>query len=108
LADRFERSFDDAIIGMALTGPDGRFLQVNPALARMVGREPKDLEATPFADLTHPDDAAANLEDVRRTIAGEMAGFETEKRYLHADGRVVSARRSSATRPAARATSPRR
>ncbi len=39
--ERFQRAFEDAAIGMAITGTDGRFVRVNHSLAAMLGREPQ-------------------------------------------------------------------
>ena len=35
--ERFQRAFEDAAIGMAITGTDGRFVRVNHSLAAMLG-----------------------------------------------------------------------
>src|SRR3954449_3572860 len=53
---RFRAVFEHAPTGMALAGPDGRLLEINAALARMLGL-PRDapLELT-LDDLTLPDD----------------------------------------------------
>jgi len=42
-----------------------------------------------FAQITHPDDVAANLEAARRMRAGEASEYNTEKRYIRKDGRTV-------------------
>ena len=41
--ERFQRAFEDAGIGMAITGTDGRFVRVNHSLAAMLGCEPRQL-----------------------------------------------------------------
>ncbi|MDL5155571.1 ATP-binding protein [Actinomycetospora termitidis] len=56
--ERFRRAFEDNAVGMALTDLDGRFLKVNPALARMVGREPADLLAADLTALVRREDRA--------------------------------------------------
>jgi diguanylate cyclase (GGDEF)-like protein/PAS domain S-box-containing protein len=88
-AARFRLSFDNAPIGKALVAPDGRFLEVNPALCGIVGYSRHELRAKTFQDVTHPDDLDADLEFVRQMIAGELRTYSMEKRYLHADGHVV-------------------
>jgi diguanylate cyclase (GGDEF)-like protein len=42
-----------------------------------------------FQDITHPDDLDADLEHVREMVAGEIRGYEMEKRYFRADGSIV-------------------
>ncbi len=85
----FRGSFDDASIGMALVGIDGRWLQVNRALCEIVGYSEEELLEKSFQEITHPDDLEADLEYVRRMLAGEIRTYQMEKRYLHKDGRVV-------------------
>ena len=87
--ERFRSAFGDAAIGMALVGTNGRWLQVNRSLCRLVGYSEEELLAKTFQDITHPDDLEADLGYVRRLLAGEIQTYQMEKRYLHRDGRVV-------------------
>ena len=87
--ERFRLSFDHAPIGKALVAPDGRLLEVNPALCSIVGYSRDDLLGKTFADITHPDDVHADLEPVRRLLAGEIRTYSLEQRYVHADGHTV-------------------
>ena len=86
---RFASSFRDAAIGMALVGLDRRWLQVNPAMCRIVGYPEEELLDKTFQDVTHPDDLDADLEHVRRMLAGEIDTYGMEKRYVHREGHVV-------------------
>lgn len=87
--ERFSRSFSLVGIGMAVASPDGRYMEVNPTLARMLGYEPREMIGRPFREFTHPDDIAADLEGLRETIEGTRDHFEREKRYVHRDGHAV-------------------
>ena len=40
-------------------------------------------------ELTHPDDRSTTADAIARLVSGELDRFNFEKRYLHADGRVV-------------------
>jgi PAS domain S-box-containing protein len=87
---RFRALFEHAPTGMALAGPDGRLLEINAALARMLGlaRE-APLEVT-LDDLTLPDD----LLDGGRSLvpqAGDDPVRRIERRLVASDGRVVDA-----------------
>lgn len=88
---RFRAFFDNARVGMAITGPDKRWLMVNPALCSFFGLSREELMARTWADLTHPDDVAINLDLLDRVAAGEIDGYDMEKRYLHPDGRIINA-----------------
>jgi diguanylate cyclase (GGDEF)-like protein/PAS domain S-box-containing protein len=87
--ERFRGAFENAPIGMTLTGLDGRLIRVNPALARILGRPQEQLEGMALASITHPDHVAADAEAIRAMVAGETDTFRTEKRYVHADGSAV-------------------
>jgi diguanylate cyclase (GGDEF)-like protein/PAS domain S-box-containing protein len=86
---RFRSAFDSAAIGIALVGPDGRWLQVNRALCELVGYSESELLATTFQAITHPDDLEADLNLVRQLLAGEIRSYHMEKRYFHKQGHVV-------------------
>lgn len=86
---RFRLTFEEAPIGIALFSPAGEWLWVNRAMCSMLGYEEQDLMQRSVAELTHPDDLEADLAQVRRLLSGEVDRYETEKRYLRPDGRVV-------------------
>ena len=88
--DRFRSAFTHSAIGMALVSLDGRLLQVNKSLSAMLGHPAEDLLKTDFQTLTHPDDLPADLEYVRRLVAGEIQAYVMEKRYFHRDGHIIS------------------
>jgi diguanylate cyclase (GGDEF)-like protein/PAS domain S-box-containing protein len=89
---RFEAAFSSAPTGMALVAPDGRLLKVNEALCRLLGREERELLASGFQELTHPEDLDADLALVAETLDGRREGYEMHKRYLRPGGEVVHAR----------------
>jgi len=86
---RFHGVFEKAPIGMCLTGPDGRFLDVNQALCRMLEYTHAELAATGFGAVTHPADLPASRECVRALLAGEQETYRFEKRYLKKSGGAV-------------------
>jgi len=87
---RFRLAFSEAPTGMALAAPDGRLLEVNGALCRMLGYTEQELIAQHVPVLTYPDDQAASREMVRQLLAGEVPTTTTlEKRYLHKQGQVI-------------------
>lgn len=88
--ERFAGAFEHAPIGVALASPEGRWLKVNRALCRLVGYTEDELLTRSFQDITHPEDLADSLEGVRQLIAGEARLYQTEKRYIHAAGHLVT------------------
>lgn len=86
---RFRKVFDGSRIGMLIAEPRGRFLRVNPALARMLGQPQDDLVGHNFTEFTHPDDTDRCVQVVTDCCSGRLDGFELEKRYRHADGHYL-------------------
>ena len=86
--DRFRRGFADSPIGMAIISADWRWLEVNDALCRTLGRAREELVGRTPAEATHPDDIAASRAVVDRAHAG-AGQQEFVKRYIRPDGEVV-------------------
>jgi diguanylate cyclase (GGDEF)-like protein/PAS domain S-box-containing protein len=88
--ERFRIAFEHAPIGLAITaleGADiGRWTQTNPALARMLGREPGELDGILINEVTHPDDRERTRDYVGNLRDQPMV---LEKRFVHRDGSTV-------------------
>jgi diguanylate cyclase (GGDEF)-like protein/PAS domain S-box-containing protein len=85
----FDQAFRQAVVGMALAGLDGKWMQVNDALCRIVGYDRDELLARGFSAITHPDDVDADVTAIARLARGAVDSHEREKRYLHKDGSIV-------------------
>jgi PAS domain S-box-containing protein len=85
----FRSVFEQAAVGIAQVGLDGRWLQFNDALCHIVGYGREALSRKTFQEITHPDDLDADLEKARRLGAGEIDTYSIEKRYLRPDGSTV-------------------
>ena len=86
---RWVAAFHSAPIGMALADLDGRWLEVNRALCRVLGRDRESLLASDPRRLTHPDDRETGREQLARVMSGEIEGFEVERRYQLPSGAFV-------------------
>ena len=80
--------------GMALVSLEGRWLDVNDALCRILGYPREELLQVDFQRLTHPDDLQTDLALVQDLLAGRRSHYHLEKRYLDRDGKVIWARLS--------------
>ena len=88
--EKYRGIFENAVEGIFLLAPDGKFLSANPALARIVGFDsPAELVAMlddPARQLyAEPEPLAEFLR--RAEIEGGVSVFETE--FLHRDGRKI-------------------
>ena len=85
----FRSAFAHAATGMAITGVEGNFMQVNEAYTRITGYTEQELFSLKYQDITHPDDLESKMTLVRSMLSGERPGFVTEKRYVRKEGTVV-------------------
>ncbi len=67
-----KRLHDDAPIGLALIGPEGRFPQVNPGLCPLRGHTRRQLPRTTPGPVTDPRDLDLMASNSRRLQAGEV------------------------------------
>jgi len=93
---RFERSeallhkvMENAAVGMALVGLDGRLLYVNSSFAEMLGSGTEKLPGSAIGDLVHPDCDAATTYHLDRLLRGEIEDHRAECRLRHSDGAAV-------------------
>jgi PAS domain S-box-containing protein len=86
---RFRATFENAAVGIAHVGLDGRWLLVNQRLCDLLGYPREELLRKTFQDITHPDDLEADLEQAKRLASAEIESYKLEKRYLRRDGSIV-------------------
>ena len=86
---KFEEVFHSSAIGIALTDLDGICVQTNPALARILEYQPKELRGRSIYELFDP----AHVEDVRNSYQevaeGPLPRARHRRRMLRADGTVA-------------------
>jgi len=104
---RFQAMFEGARIGIAICHLDGRILEANPALGKMLGYSSQELTGARAGELfpvfhpglhpePHPEIGRevypvdfppnANEKSLRELARGERDSFEIEKRYRRKDG----------------------
>ncbi len=86
---RFRATFEQAAVGIAHVGLDGQWLRVNQKLCDIVGYSHDELLQRTFQDITYPPDLDIDLAYVQQLLAGEIAAYSLEKRYLRRDGSMV-------------------
>lgn len=89
IEEQFREAFEQAAVGMAHVGLDGRWLRVNDKLCTILGYRAEELQRRTFSDITHPDDIAASEEHRRLLLDGVIDTYSAEKRYLRKEGTPV-------------------
>lgn len=86
---RYRATFDNAAVGIAHVGFDGRWVRFNDAVCAITGYSREELVTKTFLDITHPDDVDADRAQARQVLAGEIPAYSMEKRYLRKDSSIA-------------------
>ncbi|MBK9711882.1 MAG: PAS domain S-box protein [Kouleothrix sp.] len=86
---RFRSYFELGLIGTAITSSTKGMLEVNDRCCAILGYEREELLLLSWAELTYPDDLAADVLQFNQALAGEIDGYEIDKRWVRKDGRVI-------------------
>ena len=91
--EKYRAIFERAAVGMGrVLFDDARWVEVNDAFCNMLGYSPEEMRATPWPQITHPEDIELDLVPFRRMTAGELESYSVEKRFIHKEGHLVWAR----------------
>jgi predicted nucleic acid-binding Zn-ribbon protein len=81
--------FDDVSQPLAILGPDGRFRELNPSFARLVGYQEHEFAKAAWPS---PHDRAVyqqQQEQLRQLVSGEIASVSVQSTYMHGQGLMV-------------------
>ncbi len=86
----FRAMFEQAPLGVALIDSrNGRIYEVNSRFAEIAGRSREEMATIDWMQIAHRDDVQLDLDDMARLNAGEIPGFQMNKRYIRPDGSLV-------------------
>jgi PAS domain S-box-containing protein len=85
----FQNYFESGSVGLSVTLPDKRWIEVNQKLCQMLGYSKKELLGMNWVDISHPDDRAKNLELFDKSLEGKIDNYELEKRFICKDGKII-------------------
>ena len=83
---RFHSAFTHAAIGMGLVSTDGKIIQANNALCRMLGRSEAELVSASLRMMVNETDLGLLQGEIRKLVSGELSSIHTEVRGLHREG----------------------
>jgi PAS domain S-box-containing protein len=87
--ERFRSAMHNSAIGMALVSPDGRWLNVNNALCKMLGYSSSELLTKDLQAVINADDLVHELGERGRLLNKEIEAYRLEARCFHKSGAVV-------------------
>jgi PAS domain S-box-containing protein len=86
---KFRKIYEDGPFGMALVGPDFRFIMANSRYCQMLGFEENELQGMTFKDMSFPEELSVDLPNIQKLIRSEISVYKTEKRYKRKDGQTI-------------------
>jgi PAS domain S-box-containing protein len=92
----FAEAFDSAPHAMALISANGKILQANRLLYRMLGFRNTELADLNIAEVTHPDDLATDTEQRYRLARSDIGRYELVLRYVRKNRETIWVRTSVA------------
>lgn len=85
----FRGIFEQAAVGIDYATLDGQLVAVNHKFCEIFGYSRDELLNTPYIELTHPEDVAADHTLNQQLLKGEIPFFSLEKRYRRKDGSLL-------------------
>jgi diguanylate cyclase (GGDEF)-like protein/PAS domain S-box-containing protein len=79
--------FDENVDAVYSIDAEGRFVDINRAGGRLLGRTPEELVGQPFAPYVVPEDLPHTVENFQAAVNGERRSYES--RVLNSSGQVV-------------------
>ncbi len=86
---RFRSYFELPLVGISINSPTKGWLEVNDRICEILGYSRQELSHLTWAELTHPDDLAADVKQFDQLMAGEIDSYSMEKRYIRKCGDTV-------------------
>ncbi len=87
--ERFKASFNQAPVGMVLSGSDRRIFKANKKFCDLIGYSNEELQGQLFYELTYDDDLEISHKAVESLFSGEKEKINLIKRYVHKDGHII-------------------
>jgi PAS domain S-box-containing protein len=85
---RFQAMYNQSVIGIGILGLDGKIMDANATVCRLLGRTLEDLQKIRFTEVIHPEDREHGEDEFMQLLKGERNSYRVERRYIRGDGTV--------------------
>jgi PAS domain S-box-containing protein len=85
----FESVFNYSPTGIALIGPDGKWMNVNASMLNTLGYTIHEMREREISDIIHPDDRSHAVNQISMMLNREINTYRAERRYKHKDGHYI-------------------
>ena len=86
---RLRATHERAFAGIAEVDLQGRFLRANTRFCEITGYSADELLNCGFGSITHPEDAAPDIDNFAALVSGQTDTYQLEKRFLRKDGTTI-------------------
>ncbi|SEK58371.1 PAS domain S-box-containing protein [Roseateles sp. YR242] len=90
--ERFRSIVEHAPVGVVFTDLSGRPQTLNPYYAQLLGYTEEELKQRTIMKITHPEDRAEDGRLGNALIRGDLERYSRIKRYISAEGRLITVR----------------
>jgi PAS domain S-box-containing protein len=90
--NEFAMMYEQFPLGIAICDLEGHILDVNMALARLLGFAAAELRGVHLSGITHPDDLPDDIAQAENLMRGDADCYWIDKRYVRRDGRPIRVR----------------
>lgn len=87
--EKFRAFYELNLVGLTITSPEKGWIRINDYLCRMLEYPEQELRKMTWAELTHPEDMAADEAQFTRLLAHEIDGYSLEKRFISRTGKII-------------------
>ncbi|MBN1161342.1 MAG: PAS domain S-box protein, partial [Dehalococcoidales bacterium] len=87
--ERFRQIFQEGPLGIVLSSLDYRFTIMNDQYYSLFGYTEKEMRSMTFRDISFPEDAQIDLQNLEKMKKGELPYYYREKRYIKKNGNVI-------------------
>ncbi len=86
----FRSFFNLPLVGTAITSVEKGWVEVNDQTCEILGYTREELFKKSWAEITHPEDLAADEALFKKMLAGQINSYSIEKRFIRPDGTIVT------------------
>jgi len=87
--EQFRGYFESALVGFAIISLEKSWIYANNCVCNMLGYSLEELKKLSWAELSYPDDLAADVAQFEQLLAGKIDSYTMDKRFIHKNGLVV-------------------
>ncbi len=85
----YKLTFEEADIGIAHVSLDGKWIDTNEYLSKLLGYTKKEFQNMHVFDITFPQDRDTDMHMIEQLHKKEKSSYHIEKRYIHKNGNIV-------------------